>query len=142
MNFFSCCYFVVDFENDLRSDKNFAVQPVSAILSIFGSFASTHPMTLKLYRNIKMVIVDKNHGKKPKILAIWPKEPWEFKNLGSHWKKLWPKTKKFQVYFLRKIFWFFGHNFSSDLLEPKTCFAIASFGLFYSELVVLREFWQ
>ena len=65
--------FIVDFEYELRIDKNYEILPVSANSSIFGTFARTHPITLKLYQNIKDVILIKNNEKKLAIImVIWP----------------------------------------------------------------------
>ena len=67
-NFFPGVFFVVDFESELRIDKNFSIQPVSAISAIFRTFARTYPISLKLYQNREDVILIKNHEKK---LAIF-----------------------------------------------------------------------
>ena len=61
--FFPCGIFIVDFEYELRIDKNFSIQPVSAHSSNFGTFAGTYPITLKLYQNIEGVILIKNQEK-------------------------------------------------------------------------------
>ena len=58
--FFLKVIFVVDFEDGLEIDKNFAVWPVSARSSIFGTFVRTHPINLKLYQNIENINLTKN----------------------------------------------------------------------------------
>ena len=47
------------------SYSNFATQPMSLFLSIFGTSARTHPIYLKLYHNItcKNVMLNKNKEK-------------------------------------------------------------------------------
>ena len=72
--FFHRVIFIVDFEYDFRSDKIYEIQLVSAISAIFGTFARTHPITLKLYQNIEDVILIKNNEKKLAIImVIWLK---------------------------------------------------------------------
>ena len=72
--FFHGVIFIVDFESELRIDKNFSIKPVSANSSIFGTFARTHPITLKLYQNIEDVILIKNNEKNMAIImVIWLK---------------------------------------------------------------------
>ena len=61
---------------------------MSANSSIFGTFARTHPISLKLYQNIEDVILIKNHEKKIgnnyghlAIIGIWNLKNWQnFKN--------------------------------------------------------------
>ena len=69
---------IIDFESELRIEKKFANKPVGGNLSTFGTFARTHPITLKLYQNIEEVIFTKNHEKKVgnnyghfAIIGIW-----------------------------------------------------------------------
>ena len=79
MKFFSCGNSVVDLaEKGLEIDKNFAVYPVNALLSIFSTLVRTHPINLKLYQNIEDINLTKDHEKKlPIVLAISPKWPFE-----------------------------------------------------------------
>ena len=51
--------FIVVGESDVRFYKNFSIKPVCALSSIFGTFAMTHPITLKLYQNIENIILKK-----------------------------------------------------------------------------------
>ena len=77
-NFFLRVIAIVDFKNVLRIQKNFAFLPVGANSSIFGTFAWTYLITLKLYQNKEDIILNKNHEKKFSIfLVILPK--WLFK---------------------------------------------------------------
>ena len=57
---------------------------MSAISAIFGTFARTHPITLKLYQNIEKVLLIKNHEKKLAIIMIiWPKLAFEISKIGK-----------------------------------------------------------
>ena len=69
-NFFCWVLFIMDFEYELRIDKNYEILPISAIPATFGTFAKTYPITLKLYQNMKHVIFNKNHGKKLAIFMV------------------------------------------------------------------------
>ena len=46
--FFHRVIFIVDFEYELRIDKNYEILPMSAIPATFCTFAKTYPITFKL----------------------------------------------------------------------------------------------
>ena len=62
-NFFRRVILILDFEEELKIDQNFAISPVSANSSIY----STYPITLKLYQNIENAIINNNHKKMASI---------------------------------------------------------------------------
>ena len=73
--------FILNFKYDLKIHKNYAIKPVSAISAIFGTFARTHPITLKLYQNLEGVILNKYHEKIGNIYGHLAKITiWNLKN--------------------------------------------------------------
>ena len=47
-NFSHWVIFIIDFEYELRIDKNYEILPMSVIPATFCTFAKTYPITLKL----------------------------------------------------------------------------------------------
>ena len=70
---------------------------MSAISAIFGTFARTHSISLKLYQNIEDIIVIKNHEKKIgdsyghlAQIAIWNVKNCQNFNIADIWH-FWQK---------------------------------------------------
>ena len=75
--------------------------------SIFGTFARTYPISLKLNQNIENVILIKNQEKKLAIImAIWPKLAFKIKKIGQISKiaKISKVSERHEIFFHGVIF--------------------------------------
>ena len=80
---------------------------MSAISAIFGIFARTHSISLKLYQNIEYVILIKNQEKKlATIMAIRPKFAFEISKIVEILKiaKISKVSLRLESFFHRIIF--------------------------------------